>query len=50
MEGRGEGRNAFPHLFNATLTTSYNSQSKKLVYKGVDFYVQNAVKLAYEHR
>jgi len=28
---------------------SYNLQSKNLVDKGVDFYVQNALKLTYEH-
>jgi len=28
---------------------TYNFQSKNLAHKGVDFYVQNAPKLAYEH-
>jgi len=28
---------------------SYNLQSKNLVHKGVDFYAQIALKLAYEH-
>jgi len=28
---------------------TYNFQSKNLAHKGVDFYVQNALKLAYEH-
>ena len=28
---------------------SYNLQSKNLAHKCVDFYVQNALKLAYEH-
>jgi len=28
---------------------NYNLQSKNLVHKGVDFYVQNALKLTYEH-
>jgi len=27
----------------------HNLQSKNLVHKGVDFYVQNALKLTYEH-
>jgi len=28
---------------------SYNSQSKNLVHKAVDFYVPNALKLTYKH-
>jgi len=29
---------------------NYNVQSKNLVHKGVEFYVENALKLTYEHR
>jgi len=37
------------HIYLKFESYNYNLQSKYVVHKGVDFYVQNSIKLIYEH-